>query len=230
MEPTDFLLLYQELGLRPGAGIDELKLAYRRRIAALHPDRQSGAPTSEAEAARERLQRLTLLYGAATLFHRRHGRLPGQMASPRPAAAAQTGRLMPPSSALEPAGGSRRRGYAIALGLAIAAACAWHAATTDDDAAAGLSDSSSADVADSRSSEDTATPAPTRWLRVGMPMEDVLILQKEPISRGETRWDYGPSWIEFERGKVSDWYSSSLHPLRHASERPTHGGGENDPT
>jgi hypothetical protein len=34
------------------------------------------------------------------------------------------------------------------------------------------------------------------------------------------RWDYGPSWVTFDHGKVNDWYSSKLHPLKTSHARP----------
>jgi curved DNA-binding protein CbpA len=69
---TDFLVLYEELGLSPGiSDLDAFKHAYRRRVAQLHPDRQSAG-----QADTDRLQRLNRLYGAALAFEQRYGRLP----------------------------------------------------------------------------------------------------------------------------------------------------------
>ena len=77
---TDFLTLYEELGLTPGVSdLDALKQAYRRRVAQLHPDRQGSA----GEDAPERLQRLNRLYGAALAFEQRYGRLPAAAATSR---------------------------------------------------------------------------------------------------------------------------------------------------
>ena len=70
-DDTDFLTLYDELGLAPGVSdLDALKQAYRRRVAQLHPDR--GGDDSDPA----RLQRLNRLYGAALAFEQRYGRLP----------------------------------------------------------------------------------------------------------------------------------------------------------
>lgn len=70
-DDTDFLTLYDELGLAPGiSDLDVLKQAYRRRVAQLHPDKWGG------DGDPGRLQRLNRLYGAALAFEQRYGRLP----------------------------------------------------------------------------------------------------------------------------------------------------------
>jgi len=71
----DFLALYQELGVTPGAcNLSEFKLAYRRRMQQLHPDRN---PDVGDEAAPDSLQHLMAVYREALAFERRFGRLPG---------------------------------------------------------------------------------------------------------------------------------------------------------
>lgn len=98
---TDFLVLYEELGLSPGVSdLDALKHAYRRRVAQLHPDRQSADSTDT-----DRLQRLNRLYGAALAFEQRYGRLPAATTGTRrmdPVRADET-----PSSARASAGHER---------------------------------------------------------------------------------------------------------------------------
>lgn len=77
-DDTDFLTLYDELGLAPGVSdLDALKQAYRRRVAQLHPDRGGG------DSDPERLQRLNRLYGAALAFEQRYGRLPAAAVTSR---------------------------------------------------------------------------------------------------------------------------------------------------
>jgi len=71
----DFIALYEELGLTPGAcSLPEFKLAYRRRMQQLHPDRN---PDAGGESAPESLQHLMAVYREAIAFERRFGRLPG---------------------------------------------------------------------------------------------------------------------------------------------------------
>lgn len=217
MDSTDFLLLYQELGLRPGADIDDLKLAYRRRIAALHPDRQPAAGQRNPAIARERLQRLTRLYGAAMVFHRRHGRLPGASTAPHfiPHAPA------PHSLAHDAVPRRSRRPLLLALVGAVSLMVAATVLLGLDEAGPGSNEEleSSREIGGGRSLASVpAEPAPR--LKRGMRVNEVLEIEAEPISRGADRWDYGPSWIAFERGKVVSWYSSPLHPLRNASTRP----------
>ncbi|MBN8482637.1 MAG: J domain-containing protein, partial [Xanthomonadales bacterium] len=79
---VDFMRLYHEFGLEPNATLDDLKLAYRRRVSALHPDRMVTDPISQ-HLAGEHLTRLTALYDAALRFHQQHGRLPGAIAPAR---------------------------------------------------------------------------------------------------------------------------------------------------
>ena len=64
----------------------------------------------------------------------------------------------------------------------------------------------------------TRVPADRRALEPGMDAAAVRGIEGEPTLIGDQRWEYGPSWIRFEDGKVVDWYSSPLYPL-HAPTR-----------
>jgi hypothetical protein len=213
--PVDFLRLYQELNLPAGANLEELKRAYRRRVSELHPDRLARTDAATARHAAEKLQELTVLYGAAIEFHARHDRLPGGIAPRR------TFETPPPPSRPvppEPASSPPRRAW---FGIPLLILCGWifwAAQYPDEDPAASTQDPGIEAVT-------SPTPPPPREpalraLDLGMSMREVLALQGEPPIRGETRWEYGPSWISFEKGKVSDWHSSPLRPLRQASQNP----------
>ena len=56
---------------------------------------------------------------------------------------------------------------------------------------------------------------------LGMSKTDVEALEGAPVSAGTDRWDYGPSWIEFKCGEVSDWYNSRLRPLKTYTAHPS---------
>lgn len=131
-DDTDFLTLYDELGLAPGVSdLDALKQAYRRRVAQLHPDRRG------SDGDPERLQRLNRLYGAALAFEQRYGRLPAAaVTSRRPepsvhgeaAVAARAGggheRRMQPRVRLRPEPRRNRARYYFALAVLLALAFA----------------------------------------------------------------------------------------------------------
>lgn len=59
-------------------------------------------------------------------------------------------------------------------------------------------------------------------LELGMDSGTVRAIQGNPVISGADHWEYGPSWIRFENGKVVDWYSSPLNPLRTATVQPVH--------
>ena len=221
--PTDFLRLYQELGLAPGASVDDLRQAYRRRVAELHPDRKGVSYSATVPGAAERLQQLTALYNAASLFHRQHGRLPGASAPPRPPAYERAPNTTQTS---EPARTSR---IVWLLAVLLAILLIWFAWSPPVIESNGETDESG----DAAPAADPAPPMPAAAvpamppahvpaLKLGMHDDEVLAIEGQPVSRSGGHWDYGPSWIEFDtdRNKVTDWYSSPLRPLRNASRHP----------
>jgi hypothetical protein len=40
------------------------------------------------------------------------------------------------------------------------------------------------------------------------------MIEGPPDMENADRWEYGPSWVAFQCGKVVDWHSSPLRPLR----------------
>lgn len=204
-EQTDFVALYEELGLDAECGMEDFKRAYRRRVSQLHPDHTGrGADMS-------RLQRLNRMYEAALEFHQSHGRLPGAPGVPRPQATAWTamdadGPPDPAEGDAPVAGPMQRRRYLVLLAL-IALLLYWlgvqrngpptlDPAGPGDEVLPGL-----------------LTPQAPR-LSLGMDAAQARRILGDPDGEQAARWDYGPSWVEFQCGKVVGWYSSPRRPLR----------------
>ncbi|HMM68118.1 MAG TPA: J domain-containing protein [Dokdonella sp.] len=203
---VDFLRLYREFNLEPGAGIDDLKQAYRRRVSMVHPDRLSAKDPISQHLATEHLQVLTMLYEAGVQFHRQHGRLPGAMPLPG-VERRQVARDDPAPRANKPRSRSGLYLLILAGGFALWAA---YALLPGDEPAPAYPPAVVAD----RQPVGVARSAVSEGLRLGMPQRVVLSEIGEPFSRDEERWSYGPSWIRFRKGRVVEWYSSPLHPLR----------------
>src|SRR3546814_5634665 len=87
IDQTDFTFLCRVLGGGPDCSGDGLRLAYRRWVADLHPDRGGDSDEDELTSLNQR-------YAAALDFHRHYGRLPGAPPAPsaqrRPAPVAQS--------------------------------------------------------------------------------------------------------------------------------------------
>lgn len=200
---TDFLLLYAELKIDPDScSLDHFKRAYRRRVAELHPDRAQG---NANPAAMVRLQNLTRLHDEAIRFHDRHGRLPGSNKG------AQIGPTdtPPPRAATAQAEPTRSpvRSILIVVLLLAALGVVWF--LLPDETA---DDSTQPDQVSAASSAPVDQPAEV--LAIGMDEGDVRRIQGEPAFLTSDVWEYGPSYIRFEKHKVVGWHSSPLYPLK----------------
>lgn len=71
--------MYRELRIDPEVDLNEFKLAYRRRIAQVHPDRIDANDPISQHLANQTLMRFTAWYKAAVQFHEHHGRMPGAL-------------------------------------------------------------------------------------------------------------------------------------------------------
>jgi hypothetical protein len=206
---TDFLVFYQELGLRADCSLQDFKLAYRKRVSEIHPDRDPDA------AATQGLQRLNGLYANAMEFHRRHGRLPGAM----PAATPQRVPVgTPAKAAFVPAESPKTRRWifaALILLLVAMASWSWVGAGREETSSAAATPAAGAILAPPEEAK------PEVVMDRGTTAERVRELHGEPLSGWEQRWEYGPSWVAFRCGLVSDWYSSRLRPLKVATEHPS---------
>lgn len=221
MKNPDYNHLYLELGLQPGCGIDELRHAYRRHVAGLHPDR--GEQDLLRGDGSLSLSDLNVLYGEAIRFQQRYGRLPG---APQPihARGAPTSARSTLASAVAHVGGDRsgvaaNRGRRLLLALLLVAAVVAGLMLGSPDAPVPVAVHGSADTSATGMSVPPPEPLPTQ-LALGMDAATVIVIQGEPVGKSDVEWSYGPSWLRFEKGKLSDWYSSQLYPLRTGSSRP----------
>ena len=210
-EDTDFVALYDELGLDTECSMADFKQAYRRRVAQLHPDH----PDNSSDISR--LQRLNRLYAAAIEFQHAHGRLPGAirataMEMPGDSVFASSDAPTHDSSSMSGSPSYWRYVLLVALlGLVLYGLSLQEPATTMSDAVEPTA----------APSQDLQRPVSEKLLAIGMDGKQVRRIQGEPFNSHEQRWEYGPSWILFDCGKVVDWYSSPLHPLRVRNASPT---------
>jgi hypothetical protein len=203
---TDFLLLYEDLKVTPECSVDHFKRAYRRRVGELHPDRTSD-PASTA-----RLQTLTRLHDEAMRFHERHGRLPGANQMPQSGASSDvSNRSVGATETM--ASFSAARGILIGVIVVAIVALAWLLfppdEATDQSTEPGRSSMAEAD------SRETSAPI----LSIGMDESGVRRVQGEPAFLSADRWEYGPSYVRFERHRVVGWYSSPVYPLKTGTTR-----------
>ncbi len=206
-DDTDFVALYDELGLDAECSMADFKGAYRRRVAKLHPD-HFGDPSTTP-----RLQRLNRLYAAALEFQRIHGRLPGAthraaMPASRTEATAQAPTQAHTLLDAPPVAGNPINPRYVLLLLLVAAAAFW----LDQQPASEPAQDKQMPVQELQMA--TTSSRPIGYLHIGMNKDSVRGLQGQPFNTHDVRWEYGPSWVEFRCDKVVDWYSSPLHPLR----------------
>jgi len=226
----DFLAFYELIGVQPDCKPETLKNAYRHCVSELHPDRQREGADPRAI---DLLQELNATYVAAMRFYRRYGRLPGTVAHVR-TQASWVHAPPPAAPARAPARLSRK---ALVFALIGVGTLLWLAANDDTSSTAPavvgnvvharfpvsnhdasrlplVTDHSHGSTADASSHE------PQARIEVGMDQDSVRALEGPPFMTSGDHWDYGPSWIEFEHGHVSDWYSSPLRRLHVGSSRP----------
>ena len=215
----DFALLYMQLGLHPDCSLEDLKRAYRVRVAELHPDRHLDRTASDE--AHDALTELTALYSGAIRFHRLHGRLPGSTprgaAAPRPASGiasesngpsspsrtmTTTGRNAPPSAT--------PRIAVLSVLVLVVVMVVLHWSESTQLAPQAEANGAVAEVAD---------PNAPR-LELGMEEAAVVAIQGPPERVQDGVWNYGSSWVRFEDGHLADWASVPPNRLLVPTPRP----------
>ena len=201
-DETAFFALYEELGLDAGCSLEDFKHAYRRRAAQLHPDRGGG------DADMRRLQRLNALYDTALAFQKTHGHLPG--AGNRPRALDEVGDVATtpaPAGGLAVSGNGRR--YRLIGFSLLALLLYWLGLGMKQDGTPTL---------DPAGPGDRVAPGLMKPelpdLALGMDKALARRVLGPADNEAGSRWDYGPSWVDFQCGKVAGWYSSPMRPLR----------------
>lgn len=245
----DFSLLYFQLGLEPGCSLEDLKRAYRVRVAELHPDRHGeGSATSEDHDA---LTELTALYSKAIRFHRIHGRLPG--AAPKasglhtvhpahaaPAHPAQTHSSQTHSSQTQAPGRSNHETAASAARVTTPASRIASGRLSPNRTTPTLAivtilvlivvmvalhwsetrfEQKVENGLHAQESEPAYDPQQPR-LELGMEEGAVFALEGAPVLVQDDIWNYGSSWVRFEDGHLVDWSSAPPNRLQAATPRP----------
>ena len=224
----DFSKLYAQLNLRPDCSLEEFKHAYRRKVATLHPDRHSGEQ-GVAGDARVPLSDLMSLYGMAIQFQRDHGRLPGAPVTNKSPSLLRPPRNIAPMGAYierqgeQAVGSISRRNWLLLAGLLALVAYLVISSTPDMPADQPPNPAHHTAVPAAGAS---AQPLDGDQIALGMDTATVLSVQGTPSRSSEELWEYGPSWIRFEKGLVVGWYSSPLYRLRTSKQQAS---GEHAP-
>ena len=226
----DYVWLYEKLGATPDDGLDELRSRYRQKVRDLHPDRHPEFAHDPRQS--DELVALNTAFDEIVEFHRRTGRLPGA-AHPRDPnvrvlrrgepARTDHARISGRHAAFGGASHASAAGYAfprighadretrsrtpwVAGSLVAFGLIALATGAVFEPAPPALS-LPAASVAPS------AEAAPARYLERGLNREAVRKLEGDPFLDAGSRFEYGPSYVEFRGDKVTGWYSSPMQPL-----------------
>jgi hypothetical protein len=204
--PFDYIADFRRLGAPVGCDLAVLKRCYRVAAGALHPDRRAGeasAPGDDSE-----FKEISSAYRRLLAFHREHGHLPGRpravIREPRSAA--------PDSTTVAPMRGASAAWILVASLGAIAAIWAIQAVDVPLELPHERAVAEPAKISPTPLPRSTGSAA-TRTIHVGFTKAEVRSIVGAPLLASDEIWEYGPSHIRFERGRVVDWYSSPLKPL-----------------
>lgn len=217
MATDDYLGDYLRLGVQPGCSPETLERVWRAAVRELHPDR--AADRSDSMARTQRLLEVTSAYRRLRSFEREHGRLPGGPSETPPQVASEAIGERPSLSAPVPSGGKLPASRAVSLGVAAWLGLAALGLLVWSGAIHGPGEELPASVP--APVEPLLQPAASlgweapreRHIRIGSTEAHVESLMGPPLVLQVDLWEYGPSHVRFQRGRVVGWYSSPLKPL-----------------
>jgi len=226
-----FAQAYDILGLRPGDGWKELKIAYRRRMREWHPDRFPGDDVRKKRAD-EKTKTINKAYKELTDYYRRHGILPLQAprasarvrpryespVDPAPATVAATWRNLRTFLTLHP-----RVGIVAAVAVATFVIYILLSALPPHEDADPLKPSAPSGSVDARTPQRSIAARNEPYFTVGSTIGEVYSSQGVPTKTETDVWHYGNSKVYFTNGVVTKWESTSERPLNARIDRdPDH--------
>jgi hypothetical protein len=230
---------FQILGVPESATLEEMKEAYKDLAKVWHPDRFVENPRLQKKAT-ERLTEINVAYETLLSYYERESAVSGEHESWQPFPAETPGETDAGST---PAHAGRHR-FTIGVIIMFAAICVILSSLVYMDSRRKAKNVVSPPVVlipdrpktpepdgigrtPKKSSVDKAGQVKTRGtvpgrglsskkehFTLGSSKDDVLVAQGTPTQISDNRWNYGFSYVEFEKGKVVRWHNSDENPLR----------------
>ena len=222
---TNYRRCYETMELQPGATWRDVRHSFKHLVQCWHPDKYE----QDAEAkqvAEERLREINKAYLAFSKYYSHHGKMP--LTSGNSTAdwhfQKTSGMDFVNTPEVNGHGRTRSRNIVATKRLSISLifgilvfGIIWLWQTPESDVGSLESKENSLLVKNAPRRQvkiERGLPEGEKKLvHLGSSAEEVLEIEGEPLMKTERRWDYGPSFIEFRRGKVISWYSSVLRPL-----------------
>jgi hypothetical protein len=227
-----FTRSYSILNLRPGAGWDELRSAYRSLVKTWHPDRFQS--DSERRRAEEKTKEITRAYKTLADYYRKHGQMPADSDSPVadaeiPATTAHTDQAV--AEPVNVASVAERTTHSPdattarppidwkTIAALIAAALLIYLWLLDDPSenesvSGALAGDQVIDAPHAGSIGNAAPQSAGRLFTRGSKIGDVYSIQGIPTKTENEIWHYGKSKVYFANGSVTRWESHLENPLR----------------
>jgi len=232
-EDTNWLELYQTLGIEPGCEWSQVQTAYRRMAQSRHPDRFEEGSTEHREA-QDQIIEINHAYAKLSAYYKTHGYLPGNRYSApktdrKPGSSGQsrseTATSRSGSSWRVPAENRKkpflRRRSTILLSLALAYG-AYHLWPLDRYLSEAPGEYESAEPGENPETPPTALLGESRssiepansFFGPGSTMGEVYAVQGNPTRTSGSTWYYGNSSVTFAKGIVDSWKEDPDFPLK----------------